>query len=141
MVRSLGADRVFDYTREDFVASGQRYDLILDNVGNRSLSECRRVLEPEGVYFASFGRPENRWLGPFAQLIQMAVLSRFVSQRLVSLTPKRSRELLLDLKDLIEAGQVTPVIDRTYPLTAVPDAIRYLEGGHATGKVIIALPG
>ena len=141
MVRSLGADRVFDYTREDFVASGQRYDLILDNVGNRSLSECRRVLEPEGVYFASFGRPENRWLGPFAQLIQMAVLSRFVSQRLVSLTPKRSRALLLTLKDLIEAGQVTPVIDRTYPLTAVPEAIRYLEGGHATGKVIIAVPG
>jgi len=137
MVRALGADHVVDYTSEDFTRAGKRYDLMLDNVGNRSLSACRRVLAPGGVYFASFGRPENRWLGPFVQLLGMAVVDRFVSQRLVSLAPDRTGGVLFDLKDLIESGQVEPVIDRTYDLTEVPDAMRYLERGHARAKVVI----
>jgi len=137
MVRSLGADHVVDYTREDFTTGGERYDLILDNVGNRSLSECRRVLTRQGVYFASFGRPEKRWLGPFPYLLRMAAASRFGSQRLISLTPSRAPEALNALKELIEVGAVTPVIDRTYALAEVPEAIRYLEEGHARAKVII----
>jgi NADPH:quinone reductase-like Zn-dependent oxidoreductase len=139
MVRSIGAAQVIDYTREDFTRGGQRYDLMLDNVGNRSLSECRRVLNPEGVYLASFGAPDRRWLGPFPQLLRMVVFSPFVSQKMVALTVKRTKEVLLDLKELIEAGKVTPVIDRTYPLSEVPEAIRYLEEGHARGKVVITV--
>jgi NADPH:quinone reductase-like Zn-dependent oxidoreductase len=137
LVRSIGADAVIDYTCEDFTRGGQRYDVMLDNVGNRSLSDCRRVLSPKAVYLASFGQPENRWLGPLAQLLRMFVLSPFVGQRLMSLTVKRSRADLLVLKDLIEAGKVAPVVDRTYPLSEVPEAIRYLEAGHARGKVVI----
>jgi len=139
MVRSIGADHVIDYTREDFTRGGQRYDLMLDNVGNRSLSECRRVLNPKGVYVASFGHPEKRWLGPFARLISMFVLSPFVSQKMVSLSAKRTKEVLLDLKELIEAGKLTPVIDRTYPLSEVAEAIQYLAEGHARGKVVITV--
>jgi len=139
MVRSIGADDVIDYTREDFTRGGQRYDLMLDNVGNRSLSECRRVLNPKGVYLASFGHRENRWLGPFARLIRMFVLSPFVSQKMASLSAKRTKEVLLDLKALIETGEVTPVIDRTYPLSEVPEAIQYLAEGHARGKVVITV--
>ncbi len=139
MVRSIGADQVIDYTREDFTRSGQRYDLMLDNVGNRSLSECRRVLNPKGVYLLSFGRPDRRWLGPLVQLLGAVLLSPFVSQKLVTWVAKLSKEDLLVLKELIEAGKVTPVIDRTYPLNETPEAIRYLEEGHARGKVVITV--
>ena len=139
MVRSLGADHVVDYTCEDFTRSGQRYDLMLDNVGNRSLSECRRVLSPKAVYLSSFGSPERRWFGPMVELLKMSARSPFVSQTMASLTVKRTRERLLALKDLIEAGKITPVIDRTHPLSEVPDAMRYLEEGHARGKVVIAV--
>jgi NADPH:quinone reductase-like Zn-dependent oxidoreductase len=139
MIRALGADHVIDYTHEDFTRNGRRYDLMLDNVGNRSLSECRRVLAGRGVYFASFGSPENRWLGPFLQLLRLAVTGPFVSQKLVSLTPSRDTEALLALKELIEAGKVVPVIDRTYPLDEASEAMRYLERGHARGKVVITI--
>ncbi len=110
---------------------------MFDNVGNRSLSECRRVLTPKGVYIASFGQPEHRWLGPLSQLLRMLVMSRFVSQKMTTFTAKENNEDLIVLKELIEAGKVTPVIDRTYPLSEVPEAIRYLEEGHARGKVVI----
>jgi NADPH:quinone reductase-like Zn-dependent oxidoreductase len=139
VVRSLGADHVVDYTREDFTEGDGRFDLMLDNVGNRSLSECRRVLKPGATYFASFGRPENRWLGPFLRLIYMGLVSRFASQKLVSLAPRRTPETLDDLKRLIEEGKVRVVIDRTYPLDQAPDAMRYLEEGHARGKVVITV--
>ena len=139
MVRSIGADQVIDYTREDFTRGEQRYDLMLDNVGNRSLSECRRVLTPKGVYIASFGQPEHRWLGPLAQLLRMLVMSLFVSQKMTTFTAKESQEDLVVLKELIESGKVTPVIDRTYPLSEVPEAIRYLEEGHARGEVVITI--
>jgi NADPH:quinone reductase-like Zn-dependent oxidoreductase len=139
MVRSIGADHVIDYTHEDFAQGGERYDLMFDNVGNRSVSECRRVLTPKGVYIASFGQPEHRMLGPLAQLLRMLVMSPFVSQKMTTFTAKESTEDLVVLKELIEAGKVTPVIDRTYPLSEVPEAIRYLGEGHAQGKIVITV--
>ena len=106
---------------------------------NRSLSECRRVLNPKGVYLSSFGSPENRWLGPLTRLLAMVAFAPFVSQKMIALTVKRTKEVLLDLKELIEAGKVTPVIDRTYPLCEAAEAMRYLEEGHARGKVVITV--
>lgn len=139
MVRSLGAEEVIDYTREDFTRCGQRYDLLLDNVGNRSPSECRRVLNPRGVYVACFGRPDRQWLGPAPELLKMVVLGPFVSQKMVTWVTRTTREDLLTLKELLEAGKVTPVIDRTYTLGEVPESMRYLAEGHARGKVVITV--
>ena len=136
MVRSLGADHVVDYTREDFTRSAQRYDLILDNVANHPLSACRRALTPNGICVIA-GAPKNpagfllthKMLGP--------VLSRFVSQKFVMLLAKVNKQDLTALAELITAKKVTPVIDRRYRLQEVPEALRYLEQGHARGKVII----
>ena len=139
MIRSIGADRVIDYTREDFTTGEQRYDLMLDNIGNRSLSECRRVLMPEGIYLSSFGQPENRWLGPVAYLLKMIVVSPFLSQTMRTFITKPNIDDLDVLKELIEAGSLSPVVDRTYPLSETPEAIRYLEQGHARGKVVITI--
>ena len=139
MVRSIGADRVIDYTRDDFTSDSRRYDLLLDNVGNRSLAEYRRVLEPKGLYLASYGRPENTWLGPVWLLARMALLSPFVGQKLTTFTAQPRAEDLHTLKGLIEAGSLRPVIDRTYPLPKVPDAFRYIEQWHARGKVVITM--
>jgi NADPH:quinone reductase-like Zn-dependent oxidoreductase len=138
MVRSIGADQVIDYTREDFTQGGQLYDLIFDSVGNRSLSDCRRVLKPDG-FLVVVGAPDGRWLGPLVRLLKALLLSPFVSQKLVAFLSKRSKDDLVVLKELIEAGKVTPVIDRRYPLSEVPAAIRYLEEGHAQGKVVITV--
>ncbi|MGA2902860.1 MAG: NAD(P)-dependent alcohol dehydrogenase [Candidatus Korobacteraceae bacterium] len=139
MVRSIGADRVIDYTQKDFTKSGQLYDLIFDCVGNHSLLACRRVLNPKGIYIA-VGGPSGRWMiGPLAGMITAPVLSRFVSQNFVTFIAKPSKEDLTILCDLIEAGKVTPVIDQCYRLSEVPEAIRYLEEGHARGKVVITL--
>ena len=139
MVRSIGADHVVDYTQEDFTRSGRRYDLMFDLVGNHSPSECRRALNPKGTYIASFGQPDHRWLGPLAQLLRMLLLSPFVSQKLVTFVAKPNKKDLHILKEFIETGKVTPVIDRTYTLSEVPEAIRYLEEGHAQGKVVITM--
>jgi len=139
MVRSIGADRVIDYTQEDFTKTGQRYDLILDCVGNHSLAACRRVLPPKGHYIA-VGGPSGRWMiGFLALLIQMLVMSPFVSHKLMVCMVRRSKEDLATIGKLLEAGKVTPVIDKRYTLSEVPEAIRYLEAGHARGKVIIIL--
>lgn len=138
MVRSIGADQVVDYTQEDFTRSGQRYDLILDVAGNRSVSDVRRVLGSNGILVV-VGGPKGRWLGPLIRMLEALVLSRFVSQRMVPFLSKRSKDDLIFLKELIEAGKVTPVIDRTYPLSETPEAIRYLEEGHAQGKVVITV--
>jgi NADPH:quinone reductase-like Zn-dependent oxidoreductase len=138
MVRSIGADQVIDYTREDFTRSGQRYDLLFDLVGNRPLSACRRVLNPKGIYVVA-GGPDGRWLGPLGPMIKAPVLSPFVSQKLVMLISRVSKEDLTIISGLMEAGKVTPVIDRRYGLTEVPEAIWYLEEGHARGKVVITL--
>ena len=139
LVRSIGADRVVDYTREDFTQRGRCFDLMFDNVGNRSLSECRSVLKPRGIYLASFGQPENLWLGPTARLLKMMVLAPFVSQKLMTFVAAPKAQDLLLMKELLEAGKVTPVIDRTYRLSEVPDAMRYLAEGHAQGKVVITV--
>ena len=139
MVRSLGADRVIDYTQEDFTKSGQRYDLIFDTVGNHSLLACKRVLNPKGTYIA-VGGPSSRWMiGPLASAITAPVLSRFVDRKFVTFLAKGSKEDLIVMHELMEAGKVTPVIDKRYRLSEVPEAIRYMEEGHARGKVVITL--
>ena len=139
LVRSLGADHVIDYTAEDFSRAGRRYDLIVDTVGNHSLSQFRRVLAPNGTLVSSaasrtsaigFAARASGWI---------AVVSPFVGQTIVPLLAKHGREGMLVLTELIESGKVTPVIDRTYPLDEAPDAIRYLEAGHAQGKVMITV--
>jgi NADPH:quinone reductase-like Zn-dependent oxidoreductase len=141
MVRSIGADHVIDYTQEDFTKKEQRYDLILDCVANHSLSAFRQVLNPKGNYImvgAADGR--GRWMiGLLARLIKAPVLSWFVSQKLVMVGAKTDKEDLTILHHLMLAGKVTPVIDRRYSLSEVPEAIRYLEEGHARGKVVITL--
>ena len=138
MVRSLGADNVIDYTREDFTRTGLRYDLIVDNVGNRSLSALRRVLAPTGT-LVSVGA-QGRWMiGAMVEMLEAQLLSRFVNQKLVTHLTHARNEDLVTLSELIEAGKVTPVIDRCYPLSEVPDAIRYLETMRARGKVVITI--
>jgi NADPH:quinone reductase-like Zn-dependent oxidoreductase len=139
LVRSLGADQVIDYTKEDFVQRGQQYDLILQLAGTRSASDCRRALSSKGTLLLSSGESGGRWIGPIDRIIKAVVLSPFVSQRLGPFEAKPSKEDLQVLKELIEAGKVSPVIDRTYPLSETPEAIRYLEEGHARGKVVITV--
>ena len=138
MVRSMGADRVIDYTQEDFTKSGQRYDLFFDCVGNHSLFACRRVLNPKGIYIV-VGGPGGRWLGPLARTLKTLVLSWLVSQNLVMFLAKARKEDLIVMHELMKAGKVTLVIDKRYRLSEVPEAIRYLEEGHARGKVVITL--
>jgi NADPH:quinone reductase-like Zn-dependent oxidoreductase len=137
MVRSLGADRVIDYTREDFTKSGQRYDLIFDAVGNHSLLAFRRVLNPRGMYIAVGGSAGKWMIGPLASAIAATVLSRFMSQKMIMVLAKLNKEDLTTLCELMKAGKVIPAIDRRYKLSEVPEAIRYLEEGHARGKVVI----
>ena len=139
MVRSIGADQVIDYIQEDFTKSGQRYDLIFDCYASHPLSACRRVLNPRGVY-VRIGTPVNAGgIGILARLIQMLLLSRLTSQKLITFLAKPSKEDLTVLQELMAAGKVTPVIDKRYSLSEVPEAIRYLEEGHARGKVVITL--
>jgi NADPH:quinone reductase-like Zn-dependent oxidoreductase len=140
MVRSLGADHVIDYTKEDFTKSDQRYDVILDNVANHSLSECRRVLNPNGKYvlIGGGGVNESRWLGPgLTHAFKAMFLSKFVSQQMGMMLAELNQKDLTFLADLMQTGKVTPVIDKRYKLSDLPDAIRYLEQGHARGKVVI----
>ncbi len=138
MVRSQGADSVIDYTREDFTKSGQRYDLLLDCVGNHSLFACRKVLKPKGAFVVA-GGPYGRWISPVDRLFKALVLSWFVSHKLVAFIARATTEDLTIMSGLVEAGKVTPVVDKRYKLNEVPDAIRYLETGHARGKVVILL--
>ena len=138
MVRSLGADRVIDYTREDFTRDGQQYDLIFDVAGNHPFSECRRVLSPNGtlVMVGQSGRKKISIL----PLLTAPLVSRLRrKQKLVSFIAKRNKEDLTLLKELMEAGKVTPVIDRSYSLREVPEALRYLGEGHARGKLVITV--
>jgi NADPH:quinone reductase-like Zn-dependent oxidoreductase len=140
LVRSLGADEVIDYTRQDFADGARHWDLIVDTAGRRSLSQLRRALTRRGTLVLVGGEGGGRWLGGFdRQILRAPLLSGLVRQRLRPLVSKERRADLLELKELIEAGKVTPVIDRTYPLSEVPQAIRYLEEGHARGKVVITV--
>jgi NADPH:quinone reductase-like Zn-dependent oxidoreductase len=139
MVRALGAEHVIDYTQEDFTHSGQKYDLIFQLAGTLSPSECRSALTSNGTLLISSGESEGSWIGPLDRVIKALVLSPFVSQKMASFTVKPNREDLQLLKQFIEDGTITPVIDRTYPLAEVPEAIGYLEEGHAQGKVVISV--
>jgi NADPH:quinone reductase-like Zn-dependent oxidoreductase len=139
LVRSLGADQVIDYTRDDFTRSAQRYDLLFDGVGNRPLSACRRVMTAKGTFVAVGVRPGGRWVGPLPHLLGLLVSGRFVGQRVVFFVAKILRDDLMVLKELMERKKVMPVVDRSYPLTEAPEAIRYLREGHARGKVVITV--
>jgi NADPH:quinone reductase-like Zn-dependent oxidoreductase len=138
MVRSIGADHVVDYTKEDFADGTQRYDLMFDCVGNRSIFVCRRVLGPEGKYIM-IGGPSGQWTRPILSALAAVALSKCVSQDMGMFMADMNKQDLAVLGDLMQSGKVTPVIDRRYKLSEVPDAIRYLEEGHARGKVVITL--
>jgi NADPH:quinone reductase-like Zn-dependent oxidoreductase len=141
LVRSLGADHVIDYTQEDFGHTGQQYDLVFDLVANRSLSELRRVLTPTGTLLLSGGGVSEggSLFGPVGLTLRGALVSRFVRQRVLSFLAKPSKENLATLREFVESGKVTPVIDRTYPLSETPEAVRYLEVEHARAKVVITV--
>jgi NADPH:quinone reductase-like Zn-dependent oxidoreductase len=141
MVRSLGADRVIDYTQEDFTKESQRYDLIIDIVGTHSLADYRRVLNPHGSLVMAGSLDKGRWVGPLTGSIDALLYAHFVSQKLIFLLAHLNPEDLDVLRDLMQAGKITPVIDRQYALSDVPEAIRYLEQGHARGKVVITVAG
>ena len=139
-VRSLGADAVIDYTREDFADGPQRYDFIVDTAGNRSLAHLRRALAAKGVLAIVGGEWGNRWTGGFGrQILRAPLLSLFVGQRLRPVVAKERSSDLEVLRRYIEAGDVTPAVDRTYPLSEVPAAIRHLRSGDVRGKLVIAL--
>ena len=138
LVRSIGADHVIDYTKEDFTQSEQRYDVILDNAETHSLSECRRVLAPKGTYIPNRGSG-GRWIGPLGRIAKARVISLFVRQKLHPFLSKENNEDLVQLKELLESGKVTPVIDRTYALSESAEALAYVGEGHARGKVVIAV--
>src|SRR5918999_471746 len=139
MVRSIGADHVIDYTHEDFAEGDKRYDVILDIGGNSTLSHLRRALASRGTLVIVGGEGGGRWLGGTDRQLRAMMLSPFVSQKLGTFVNKENHEDLIVLGELIESGKITPVIDRTYPLAEVPEAIRYLEEGHARGKVVITV--
>jgi NADPH:quinone reductase-like Zn-dependent oxidoreductase len=139
LVRSLGADHVIDYKQEDFTQGEQRYDVILDNVGNHPLSELTRVLQPNGILVIVGGLSDDPWFGAMKQPIKAKFLSPFVSQKLVMFLARLDQADLEFLSGLMQAGKVTPVIDRRYALNEVPEAIRYLEEGRARGKVIVTV--
>jgi NADPH:quinone reductase-like Zn-dependent oxidoreductase len=143
MLRSIGADRVLDYAQEDFTRSGERYDVILDIAGNHPWPEIRRALTPEGTYVLighdQYGAAGHRWFGSLGRFAKLALIAPFVRQLHPFRGAKDPGDRLDVLKGLIEAGTVTPVIDRTFALSQVPEAIRFLESGKAAGKVIITV--
>jgi NADPH:quinone reductase-like Zn-dependent oxidoreductase len=143
MVRSIGADHVVDYTKSDFTRSDQRYDIILDNVGNRSFGDYRRVMTAKGILVSNGGgsldENDGSLIGPLTGSIPALVSSPFMKQKFVTLMASITSGELSVLKDLIDTGKITPVIDRSFSLTEVPEAVRYLEKGHAQGKVVITV--
>jgi NADPH:quinone reductase-like Zn-dependent oxidoreductase len=139
MVRSIGASRVIDYTQEDFTRSGERYDVVFDAVGNRPLSDRRRALSAGGILVMAGAADKGRWLGPLAGVLAAGVVSKFVRQPLLPFLAHVRQDDLLVLREWLEAGRLVPVIDRTYALDDVAAAVRYLEEGHARGKVVIAV--
>ena len=141
LVKSLGADHVIDYTKEDFAKSGEHYDVILDNVPNHTLSECRSVLTPQGKYvmIGGGGPNDNPWVGPFGRVIHMMLLKPFVKQPMTMMMADSNATDLTFLAQLMETGKVKPVVDRTYKLSELRDAISYLEKGHARGKVVLTV--
>jgi NADPH:quinone reductase-like Zn-dependent oxidoreductase len=139
LVRSIGADDVVDYTRHDITDGARHWDLIVDNAGRRSLSRLRRALTPRGTLVIVGGEGPGRWLGGFDRSLRAPLLSMFVGQRLRMLASKPRQEDLQTLRELAEAGNLTPPIDTIYPLREVPEAIRHLEAGHIRGKLVITV--
>ena len=141
LVKSLGADHVIDYTKEDFTKSAERYDVMLDNVGNHSLSECKGVLTPTGKYvlIGGGGASDQGFLGGLGKALWAMVFSKFVNQQMGMMMADANHNDLTVLADMMQSGKLKPVIDRTYKLEQVPDAIRYVEQGHARGKVVITV--
>ncbi len=139
LLRSIGADHVIDYTREDFTQGAQHYDLIVDNVGTHSLLEYKRVLNPKGIYVMIGSTATGNWFGWLAIPIEGLMLSPFVSQKFGMFVADLNKEDLATLGDLMQSGKVTPVIDRRYKLSETPEALRYLEKGHARGKVVVTV--
>jgi NADPH:quinone reductase-like Zn-dependent oxidoreductase len=137
LVRSIGADEVIDYTKEDFTKRGQRYDVLFDIGANRSFADCRRVLAPNGTLVLA-GAPKGLW-AILSRLLKAQLLSRIGNQRIASFLARVRHEDLVVLKELVEAGKLSPVIDRRYPLSEVPDAVRYVGTGDARGKVVISV--
>jgi NADPH:quinone reductase-like Zn-dependent oxidoreductase len=138
LVRSIGADHVVDYTVDDFTRNGQQYDLILDTVGNRSFRDLRRATTAKGTIVVA-GGGGGKLFGPITQIVRALVLSPLVSQSVRVVMGNVGRDDLVFLKGLVDDGKVTPVIDRTYPLSEAAEAVRYLEGRHARGKVVITV--
>ncbi len=139
LVRSIGADHVIDYLKEDFTRSGRHYDFILDNVSNHSLSDLRRVLTPTGMLVPNGGNFGNRWLASGGRIVRGVVLFKFGSKRLGNFLQSTSHADLVTLKELIEAGKVTPVLDQSYPLNEAREALRHVGRGHARGKVTVTI--
>ncbi|HEY2397145.1 MAG TPA: NAD(P)-dependent alcohol dehydrogenase [Rudaea sp.] len=139
MVRKIGADHVIDYTKEDFTQGDQHYDLIVDMVGTHSLLDYKRVLTPQGNLVMVGGQVDNWLLGILGSVVYAKMLSPFISQKFGMMLAELNPDDLTTLRDLMQAGKITPVIDRTYKLSEVPDALRYLERGHARGKVVISV--
>ena len=139
LVRSLGADHVVDYTREDFTAGGRRYDVLIDVAGSRSFSDCRRVLAPGAPHVIVGGPKTNRLLGPLSHVLKTRLASIGESQQVHFFIANVTTERLLVLRGLLEAGDVAPVVDKTYALSEIGDAFAYLGEGHARGKVVIAV--
>lgn len=144
MARSMGADHVLDYTRDDFTRSGQRYDLIVDIPGNHPFAACRRALTPDGAYVLighdQFGRAGRSWLGSLPRFAKLAVLSLFVRHLpRASSSGLSKKEAMATLRARLEAGQLTPVIDRTYHLSEAGEAIRYLADGEPVGRVVLTV--
>ncbi|CAA9214877.1 MAG: Bifunctional protein: zinc-containing alcohol dehydrogenase; quinone oxidoreductase (NADPH:quinone reductase); Similar to arginate lyase [uncultured Acidimicrobiales bacterium] len=139
MVFSLGADHVIDYTKADFTDGSRRYDVILQAAGAHTATACRRALTTNGTLVQISGTSDNRWIGPLGRIVTGRLLSPFVSQTITSFTVRPNRQDLEFIGSLIEAGKVTPVIDRTFPLTDIHDAIRHVEEGHTRGKVVVTV--
>jgi len=137
--RSIGADHIVDYAREDFARTDESHDLMLDVATSRSLSDCRRALTSQGIYVLIVGGSHSRWVGGLTRYFTTSALSPFVSQTMRAFFATRSQEDLVYMKNLLEAGKVTPIIDRTYPLSQTSQAISYVEEGHARGKVVITV--
>ena len=139
LVESIGADHVIDYTREDFAARAGKYDVIIDNAGNRSLSQLRRALAPDGTLVIVGGEEGGAWVGPADRIVPVALMSPFMKQRLLTLMSMERQDDLRALAEMAESGKFTPAVDRRYPLVEAPDAVRYVGEGHARGKVVVTI--
>jgi NADPH:quinone reductase-like Zn-dependent oxidoreductase len=138
LVRSIGANAVIDYTRDDFTRQPVRYDAVIDNVANHPLAACLHAVRPGGTLVPNANTP-GRWLGGLGRIIKAQLIAPFVRQHIRTCHGKPNRRDLLAVTELIQAGKLVPVIDRTYPLSELPAAIEYLEQGHARGKIIVTM--